>query len=89
MKIVVNKCYGGYGFSDIVFAALGIEHEYDVERTDIRLVKLVEADPEAASERFSKLTVVEIPDESTDYSVDEYDGFESVIYVVNGKLHWI
>jgi len=88
MKIVVNKCYGGYGLSNKALNILGIKYEGDIERTDPRLVKVVEADAEKASGHYAKLKVVEIPDEATDYSVDEYDGFESVIYVVDGKLHW-
>ena len=88
MKIIINKCYGGYGLSNKALNSLGIEYEGDIERTDPRLVEIVEADAEKASGKFAKLKVVEIPDEATDYSVDEYDGFESVIYVVDGKLHW-
>ena len=88
MKIVINKCYGGYSLSEEALATLGVQYDDEVWRTDARLVKIVEADPEAASGRVAKLKVVEIPDEATDYSVEEYDGFESVIYVVDGKLHW-
>lgn len=88
MKIVINKCYGGYSLSEEALATLGIQCDEGVKRTDSRLVEIVEADPEAASGVFAKLAVVEIPDEATDYHVDEYDGFESVIYVVDGKLCW-
>ena len=34
------------------------------------------------------LEVIEIPDNATDWQIDEADGFESVIYVVDGKIHW-
>ena len=88
MKIVLSKCYGGFSLSPMALDILGIEYEEDIERTDPRLVEVVEADAKAASGLFAELTVVEIPDEATDYSVDEYDGFESVVYVVDGKLHW-
>lgn len=37
--------------------------------------------------RLEHLIVVEIPDESTDYYIEDYDGVESVIYVVDGKIH--
>jgi hypothetical protein len=30
---------------------------------------------------------VAIPDEATDWELDEYDGFERVTYVVGGKLY--
>lgn len=33
------------------------------------------------------LAVIEIPDESTDFIVTEYDGLETVYYVLGGKLY--
>ena len=36
----------------------------------------------------AELEVVEIPDGATDYYLNEYDGMESIIYVLDGKLHW-
>ena len=87
MKIVVNKCYGGFGISDEYEEKLGVD-SWDILRTDKRLVNAVEKDPEGVSDTYATLRVVEIPDEATDYYIDEYDGMESVIYVVDGKLHW-
>ena len=88
MKIVINTCYGGYGLSDKAMRKLGIEDEDDIKRTDERLIKLVEKDPEGTSGDFAELAVVEIPDEATDYDFMEYDGVESIIYVVDGKIHY-
>ena len=80
MKMVLNKDYGGFGF--------GVADKYDdiinrCERTDAELIELVETHPDECGD----LKVVEIPDEATDWEVDEYDGWESVTYVVDGKLH--
>ena len=89
MKIVINKCYGGFGISDEYEEKLGVD-SWDMQtlRTDERLINAVEEDPEGVSDTYAALRVVEIPDEATDYYIDEYDGMESVIYVVDGKLHW-
>lgn len=84
MKMVLNKDYGGFGFN--------VADEYDEfidrfsdeeKRTDPELVALVEAHPNECGD----LKVVEIPDTATDWEIDEYDGWESVTYVVDGKIH--
>lgn len=81
MKIVLNKCFGGYGISDKFPALKGMA------RTDTTLIEWVERNSEAVSGHYSKLEVVEIPDDFTDYEIEEYDGLESIVYVVNGKLY--
>lgn len=88
MKLVINSCYGGFGLSDKALQMLGIEDEYDLERNDPKLVEVVEALGEEANGECAELEVVELPEDTTDYSIEEYDGSETVIYVVNGKLHW-
>lgn len=86
MKIVVNKCYGGFGLSDWAMEQLGINVYYDIDRTDSRLVELVENFPEKVDNFYSNLIVISIPDTSTDWEIDEYDGLETVIYVIDGKI---
>lgn len=34
-----------------------------------------------------RLEIAEIPDEAMDWKLDEYDGLESVTYVVDGKIY--
>lgn len=85
MKLVVNKGYGGFGF--------GIAEEFedfiyqfsyeDADRTNEELVTFVETH----SEECSDLKIVEIPDCTTDWEIEEDDGWESVIYVVDGKIN--
>lgn len=91
MKIVINKCFGGFDVSKKALKELGVNYwgEDEDSRKDSRLVAMVEKDSEMASGRNAKLAVVEIPDEATDYHLDEYDGFEDIIYVLDGKLHWV
>ena len=88
MKIVINECFGGFSVSDFVAKVLGIESCYEVSRTDERLITLIE---ELGSEKCSGscacLSVVEIPENTTDWEISEYDGAETLIYVVDGKLH--
>lgn len=86
MKIVLNKCYGGFGLDAELAEQYGID-EWSVDRSDAQLVELVEKYGENAGDTYSKLKIVEIPDKATDWEIDEYDGFESVIYVVDGKIH--
>ena len=86
MKIVVNKCYGGFSLSKTGIKLLDLEDDFGVDRTNERLIELVEANA-PVSGRYANLAVVKIPDEATDWEINEYDGFESITYVLNGKLH--
>lgn len=89
MKLVINTCYGGFELSDKAEGMLG-EDTYELERDDPKLVEIVETlGKEAYNTDVSKLSVVEIPDNATDYEVNEYDGYESIIYVVDGKIHHV
>jgi hypothetical protein len=88
MKIVRNRCNGGFSLSDVAVDFLGLNNPYaDIERTDLSLVNLVEADANKASGNYARLEVVEIPDTATDWELDDHDGIERIIYVVNGKIH--
>ena len=90
MKIVVNGCYGGFSLSEAAMEACGANFAHDEDqRTNPILIEMVERDAGAASGRCAELKVVEIPDNATDWELDEYDGLESIIYVANGKIHHI
>ena len=86
LKIVINECYGGFSVSDAVVKKLGLESPYDFNRTDERLIQLVEADSRAASGSCADLVVVYVPNEATDYMINEYDGYETLYYVLDGKI---
>jgi hypothetical protein len=83
MKIVINNAYGGYG-CDVAEEFEELVWQYENDRTAPELVEFVENHPKECGD----LTVVEIPDTATDYYINEYDGYESVLFVVDGKICW-
>ena len=92
MTFVLNKCYGGFGLSDFACERLGLETEWDYDYRDNLMVDalaslIAEFGSEKCSGDFARLQVVTIPDEATDFEVNEYDGFEELTYVINGKLY--
>lgn len=90
MKIVVNKCFGGFDISDEAARELGLSEGYHiVSRVDDRLIKMVEENADKVSGWSAKLRVVEIPDNATDWELNDYDGRETIIYVVDGKLYHV
>ena len=83
MKIVVNADFGGYGF--------GVSEEYEDfvfyyanDRADPNLVAFVENHPDECGD----LAIMSIPDNITDWDIQENDGNETIVYVVNGKIHY-
>ena len=91
MKIVLNKCYGGFSLSEYAEELLGLSDGWYDEmevRQDAQFIAYIEAFGAKRMGGYSaELVIVEIPDECTDWELDEYDGFESIVYVVNGKLY--
>lgn len=82
-KIVINAPYGGFRLGSGFVKAYGLESPYtDIERDDEDLVKWIESHPDDNP----NLCVIEIPDKATDYMINEYDGAETVIMVIDGKL---
>lgn len=86
MKVVLNKCFGGFGVSKKAAEYMGVEWDgygymFDSQdcRTDERLIKCVEELGKEASGALANIEVVEIPDGSF-YIIDEYDGFETIYY---------
>jgi len=88
MKIVINTCFGGFSLSDFAATALELDSRYDyIPRTDARLISLIEEyGSELCSGSYAELEVVNIPDEATDWTIQEYDGNEDVLYVLDGKI---
>ena len=87
MKIVINDCYGGFHLTNETLKALGADWSGHVSRTDPRLIKMVEEGANDIEESCTELAIVEIPDESTDWMIQEYDGAETVFYVLDGKIY--
>jgi hypothetical protein len=83
MKIVINKCWGGFGLSDEAVEMYrelsGKEDfsEFTMERDDPILVQVVETLGEDADGRYSELKIVEIPDD-VEWYIHDYDGMETI-----------
>ena len=81
MKVVINRCYGGFGLSKDAYEFLGKEWDgygfASIERTDPKLVECVETLGNKANGRFAELKVVEIPDDIM-WEISEYDGAETI-----------
>jgi hypothetical protein len=82
MKIVINKCYGGYSLSESAYNELGIPWDgygycEQFKRSDPRLVSCVEKLGSAASGDLAELRIVEIPDD-VEWEIKDYDGIEWV-----------
>ncbi len=88
IQFVLNKCYGGFCLSDAATAMLpsGTDYSEYNHRSDAELVEVVEALGPGASGRNAELSIVEIPDGTTDYEISEDNGFETLTYVVRGKI---
>lgn len=96
MEIVINECYGGFSLSKEAYEWLGLEWDGygfkygDIEkRTDPKLIECVKTLKDKADGRFANLQVVKIPEEATDWKLDEYDGCESIICVIDGKIKYL
>ena len=84
MKIAINRCHGGFGLSKEAYDFLGLEwdgygfaySDHD-RRTNLKLIECIETLGKKADGRFSRLAVVEIPDD-VEYEITEYDGAEQV-----------
>ena len=90
MKVVINRCYGGFSIPDRYLERLGLKYRHDeIARTNPELVAIVEENGGMIEEWYSCLRIAEVPDDATDYEINDYDGYESITYVVDGKLHHI
>lgn len=92
MRVLVCGCYGGFELSDEFLEAYPQFSEscyYDEDfRTDSELIQAVEDfGLERASDDDCHLVLVDVPDEATDMVISEYDGLESVYYVLDGRIH--
>lgn len=92
MKLVVNKCHGVFNINSDITKKYGLNNinllDSNECHTNKKLIELIESGIDCSG-NCSRLIVVEIPDEATDYYIEEYDGLESVIYAVDGKVHRI
>ena len=82
-KIVINDRHGGFGLSEEAEAVYKMAHDITdpdfyvghIARDCPVLVNIVETLGECANSRYSRLKVVEIPDD-VNWEICEYDGSE-------------
>ena len=92
MKVVINKCYGGFSVSEAVYNELGVEWDgygylagdwkdydcgSDILRVDPELVAAVEKLGSAANGSYAELEIVDVPDDAS-WHIEEYDGIERI-----------
>lgn len=91
MKILVNKSYGGYGFTEDFrnrFNLARFDQEKIKNRTRSDIIEAVEDDLTGSfNGEYADIVVVVIPEEATDWLLSDYDGVETIYYVVDGKIH--
>ena len=92
IEILINKCFGGSSLSEEAAEATShIADRYELEsfdnRTNPEVLRIFDS---MGSEEFSgycsEIKKVSIPDTATDWMIDDYDGLETIIYVVDGKI---
>ena len=90
VELVINEKIGGFGLSEEAEEKYDLDssmYSYGTYRDDYNLVKCVKEMGVMANGSSSDLVVVELPDECTDWMILDYDGYESVVYVVDGKIY--
>jgi len=94
MKIVINKCYGGFGVSQAVYEELGIKWDgygyidnedlnikstvYNAYRTNKKLIKAIEKIGEEKSSGPMAKLKIIEIPDNIEWEIDEYDGIETI-----------
>lgn len=91
MKYIINSTYGGFTIPTEIMNYLNLNSQFDTIddiRTDPYFIDWVQNNCAKLNLKGRKadLVVVEIPDNATDWRLEEYDGLESITAVVDGKL---
>ena len=94
MEILINRCYGGFGVSDFGLAKLRENNIMDdvygyAIRTNSEFIKLFGRYGDKLFDEDSDVELEILPDDITDYDIQEYDGYETVIYVLDGKINYL
>ena len=93
MKVVINKCFGGFGLSKLAQEKYALMKNinpgkwnnnffenvdvFKIYRADSDLIKIIEELGNDANDAYSELKIVEIPDNVV-WDIQEYDGREWV-----------
>lgn len=92
MKIVVNGTFGGFHYPEKFCERYSLDRYDWMDYTDDdeyrfhdTLIDWVEKNPQDSE----GLHVIDIPENVTDWQIHEYDGLESIICVIDGKIVWL
>ena len=93
MKVVVNRCFGGFCVSEDVYKELGIAWDgfgglytyrkysnmttKDLRSDSVLITAIEKVGCEKASGRWAELEIVEVP-EDVNWEIHEYDGSETI-----------
>lgn len=92
IKVVRNACYGGFMLPQQYLnhpkckAKRAYDHSKEI-RTDPILIAMIDPEKGLIIPSATDLVVEEIPANATDWAISEYDGYEEVVYVLDGKIH--
>lgn len=87
MIMVLNKTWGGFALPREFCEEYGFDRYDDIERDDLRLVEFIQVHGGEYKGDGVRLRLVEIPDTMTDWETNDYDGIETITYVVDGKIY--
>jgi hypothetical protein len=88
MKIILNDDFGSFYIPAQIAEKLDCSQVYDCGevsaeiRTNPDFIEYVE------THKCYPLIIADIPDEATDYKILDYDGMETAIYVLDGKIKY-
>lgn len=96
MKIAINTVYGGYELPEEFFKTHPDKdrqeyNRYDKTgrtRIDPDVISFIETyGPDGYEGPWSRVEIIDIPDDASDWKVYDHDGLEYVAYVHDGKLY--
>ena len=86
MKVAINAGYGLFIVPRCWVEEAGLTYQEvrgDRGRTHPLVIQAIEQGEFPVKDA----VIVEFPDEATDWGIFEYDGYEWVVYVLDGKMH--
>ena len=92
MFILLNKCYGGFGLSDEFveeypeYKSHAKWHDSDFRTNEELIDRIRKFGLTRAGWEYANLSIVSIPNDVTDWRMQEYDGYEYIEYVKDGKI---
>lgn len=91
MKVVYNDSCGGFGLPDEFLAhhpEYVIFSDSKELRTNVELIECVEKYKDSGYRLGwgTKLRVANLPDNTTDFYIKNYNDVETILYVVDGKI---